>query len=132
MSLKSIRFVSLPYKGPRLFNSIPQNIRNLTDCDVTTFKGALDKFLLSLPDQPLLPNMTHLRVCETNSVVDWVSRHGVDTQCHRRGQSLFTRTVTTNNPVLLTQVLRPFSEYLGHYFEESSPPNIVKEPFQRE
>ena len=72
--IKSIRFASLPFKGPRLFNSLPQNIRNLTNCDVTTFKGALDKFLLTLPDQPLLPSMTHLRVCETNSVVDWVSR----------------------------------------------------------
>ena len=50
----SIRFASLPYKGPGLFNNLPQNIRNLTNCELTTFKGALDKFLLTLPDQPLI------------------------------------------------------------------------------
>ena len=72
--IKSIRFASFPYKGPRLFNSLPQSIRNLTGCDVTTFKGVLDKFLQTLPDQPLLPSLTHLRVCDTNSVVDWVNR----------------------------------------------------------
>ena len=72
--IKSIRFASLPYKGPRLFNSIPQHIRNITDCDLKTFKGALDNFLSTLPDQPLIPSMTILRVCDTNSVVDWVSR----------------------------------------------------------
>ena len=72
--IKSIRFASLPYKGPRLFNSIPQHIRNITNCDLKTFKGALDKFLSTLPDQPLIPSMTILRVCDTNSVVDWVSR----------------------------------------------------------
>ena len=66
----------MSYKGHRLFNSLPQNIRNLNECDVTTFKEALDKFLETLPDQPLLPSLTQLGVCDTNSVDDWVSRLG--------------------------------------------------------
>ena len=86
--IKSIRFASLPYKGPRLFNSVPQQIRNLTNCDLTTFKGALDKFLSTLPDQPLIPSMTKYKICD-NSVVDWVSRqrHSMSPQrqlpCHK-------------------------------------------------
>ena len=38
---KSIRFASLSHKGPRLFNSLPADIRNLTGCTLATFKGAL-------------------------------------------------------------------------------------------
>jgi len=85
----------LSYKGHHLFNSLPQNIRNLTECDVTTFKEALDKFLQTKPDQPLLHILTQLGVCDTSSVDDWVSRlmsAGVDTERHRRGNLLATRT----------------------------------------
>ena len=30
--IKSIRFPSLPHKGPQLFNSLPMNIQGLTNC----------------------------------------------------------------------------------------------------
>ena len=72
--IKSIRFASLPYKGPRLFNSLPKEIRNLTNCGLTTFKGVLDRFLSSLPDQPLIPSMVQHRTCDSNSIVDWINR----------------------------------------------------------
>ena len=68
---KSIRFASLSHKGPRLFNSLPADIRNLTGCTLATFKGALDKHLVSIPDEPLIPSMTQYRRCETNSIVEW-------------------------------------------------------------
>ena len=71
--IKSIRFASLPHKGPRLFNCLPLSIRALTNCSVTVFKGQLDRFLSSLPDQPLIPSMTAYRQCESNSVIDWIN-----------------------------------------------------------
>ena len=69
--IKSIRFASLPHKGPRLFNSLPCEIRNLKGCSLDTFKAALDRYLLTLPDEPLLPNLTQYRTCDTNSIRDW-------------------------------------------------------------
>ena len=72
--IKTIRFASLTHKGPRLFNSLPSEVRNLTGCCTETFKNALDRYLRSLPDQPLIPNYTQYRQCESNSIIDW-GRH---------------------------------------------------------
>ena len=72
--IQSIRFTSLPFKGPRLFNCLPKGIRDLKCCEVSVFKKALDRCLSTLPDQPLIPNMTHLKICETNSIVDRIKR----------------------------------------------------------
>ena len=69
--IKSIRFASLAHKGPRLFNSLPTEIRNLTGCSVDCFKGALDRYLRTLPDEPLIPSMTKYKDCDTNSIIDW-------------------------------------------------------------
>ena len=70
-SIKSIRFASLPIKGPRLFNVLPQRIRNLAGCSTDRFKGELDRYLASLPDEPLIPGLTQYRRCCSNSVIDW-------------------------------------------------------------
>ena len=39
-------------KVQRLFNCIPGAIRNLTGVTTDTFKGHLDKWLKTVPDQP--------------------------------------------------------------------------------
>ena len=72
LSIKSIRFASLPIKGPRLFNSLPQHIRNMSKCTTERFKCELDRYLASLPDEPLIPGLTQFRRCDSNSVIDWV------------------------------------------------------------
>ena len=69
--IKTIRFASLTHKGPRIFNSLPSEVRNLTGCPTETFKNALDRYLRTLPDQPLIPSMTQYRECDTNSVIEW-------------------------------------------------------------
>ena len=71
-TIKAIRHGSFTYRGPRLFNCLPAELRNLTKCSVDTFKNALDKFLANIPDEPLIPGLTSLRQIETNSLVDWV------------------------------------------------------------
>ena len=50
--LTSIRQNNISFLGPRLFNIIPQDIRNLTNCGLELFKRKLDEFLLQLPGQP--------------------------------------------------------------------------------
>ena len=72
-TIKAIRFGSFAYRGPRLFNCLPADLRNLSKCSVDTFKNALDKFLGSIPDEPLIPGLTSLRQIETNSLVDWIA-----------------------------------------------------------
>ena len=69
--IQTIRFASLTHKGPRLFNSLPRHIRDLKGCSTDTFKHALDNYLVSVPDEPLLPSMTQYRRCESNSLYDW-------------------------------------------------------------
>ena len=52
----------------RLFNSLPQHLRNLTDCSVHMFKNRLDKYLSTLLDDPTLAyndNSVNARICET-------------------------------------------------------------------
>ena len=61
---------SLSVQGPRLFNCLPRYLRNLTKCSKVAFKRELDKFLQTVPDEPLIPNYVALRRAESNSIVD--------------------------------------------------------------
>ena len=69
--LKTIRDDSFFVQSMKLFNSLPRNIRDLKGCSVENFKGELDKFLLKLPDAPLIPGYTATSLVGSNSVVDW-------------------------------------------------------------
>ena len=40
---------------PRLFNSLPQNLRHLTRCTIDEFKTNLYEYLAKIPDEPNLP-----------------------------------------------------------------------------
>ena len=72
-SIRTIRFSSLPFKGPRLFNVLPLHIRNITGCPTETLKKAVDHYLGTIPDEPLIPGLTQYRRCESNSIIDWAS-----------------------------------------------------------
>ena len=50
--IQAIREASFQVNAPRLFNSLPQNIRNLSKISVDEFKIKLDKYLELLPDEP--------------------------------------------------------------------------------
>ena len=76
--IKNIRFASLSHRGPRLFNSLPLEVRNLKGVSVDVFKTALDKHLRGIPDQPLIPNYTQYRQCESNSIIDWTKKLQLD------------------------------------------------------
>ena len=70
--IQSIRRASFAINGPRVFNSLPQHIRDTTGCDTCTFKSRLDRFLEKVPDQPLIPGYTAYRQCDSNSLIDWL------------------------------------------------------------
>ena len=69
-SVRSLYYTSLDIHGPRLFNSIPATIRNMTDCSVDTFKRCLDKYLGMVPDESHISGFTALRRAESNSLFD--------------------------------------------------------------
>ena len=50
--ISSIREASFQVHAPKLFNSLPQKIRNLTNIGIDEFKIKLDKYLEMLPDEP--------------------------------------------------------------------------------
>ena len=69
-SIGRIKENSLAIRGPRLFNSLPQHIRNIMGTSLEVFKSALDKTLQQVPDQPGGGGYARRRVAATNSLVD--------------------------------------------------------------
>ena len=59
-------------KRERLFNILPPNIRNITGKTTDTFKGHLDKWLISIPDTPKIDDYGTIVAAESNSIVDQV------------------------------------------------------------
>ena len=52
--VKTLADQSFAVRGPKLFNELPKDLRSV-DRSFDAFKGRLDKFLSSVPDQPSLP-----------------------------------------------------------------------------
>ena len=51
-AVRTLRNQSFQSSGPRLWNSLPKNIRNKTRCSQEEFKEMLDLFLSEVPDEP--------------------------------------------------------------------------------
>ena len=51
-SIRTLRMDSFCRKGPKMFNSLPAYLRDMTLCSVEVFKKALDNFLLKIEDKP--------------------------------------------------------------------------------
>merc|ERR1712082_102667 len=69
--VKTLREGSFFVRSVKLFNVLPRRIRDLRGCSKEKFKGQLDKFLMGLPDAPLIPGYTASSPAGGNSVVDW-------------------------------------------------------------
>ena len=72
--IKRLREQSLAFHGVRLFNSLPQHLRDSRDLEgndlitVDDFKKELDKILWLIPDEPYSP--TRGRCADSNSIID--------------------------------------------------------------
>ena len=62
------RYGSVTIDGPRLFNSLPMHIRDLRGVSLAKFKRALDAYLVTIADEPLLPGYTACRRTNSNSI----------------------------------------------------------------
>ena len=63
-SIQRVRYCSLPIKV------LPRSVRNITGCNVETFKARLDRYLTLVPDKPLIPGYTHYRGRSSNSLLE--------------------------------------------------------------
>ena len=65
---------SFQVAGPKLFNAIPKNVRNITGCGAEDFKLKLDAFLSKVPDEPKIGGLMPLNAMQSNSILHQVER----------------------------------------------------------
>ena len=63
-ALQSIKEKSFQVQGPRLFNCLPQDLRNMTGCSKECFKVKLVIFLASIPDRPKTATLTPIGISQ--------------------------------------------------------------------
>ena len=77
-AVKKMRACSLILHGGKLFNCLPKNLRNYSNCSSLEFKTRLDSFLSSIPDEPLVVGYTQNRSSDSNSLISLVSKNTKD------------------------------------------------------
>ena len=65
---------SFQVAGPKLFNCLPKNLRNTTNCTLEDFKEQLDEYLTCVPDEPKIGGLMPLNFQQSNSLVYQVAR----------------------------------------------------------
>ena len=68
-TVQTIRYGSFAVRGPMLFNTLPSELRNMTNCSSESFKQALDTFLKTITDEPQTPGYTYMRRADSNSLI---------------------------------------------------------------
>ena len=70
---------SFQYIGPRLYNTLPSNLRMYTEVSLDTWKNKLDKYLENIPDNPVTSKISS-GLCSltkphrpTNSLTRWTN-----------------------------------------------------------
>ena len=70
--LGTLSYNSFRWKAVRIFNCLPQHVRNVSSCSTIIFKKKLDQFLCNLDDKPCTPHfdnsVVHVTKCDTNFV----------------------------------------------------------------
>ena len=75
--VKTLREQTIQVNGARLFNVLPNKIRQITNCSVLDFKEQLDKYLTHIPDQPMVggllpPAINPVTGKHSNSLLDQI------------------------------------------------------------
>ena len=62
--------VSFAVHSAKLFNCLPKEIRDLTNCSKDVFKKHLDNYLRTVPDEPQISGYTLFKRADSNSLID--------------------------------------------------------------
>ena len=65
--------VSFAVHSAKLFNCLPKEIRDLTNCSKDVFKKHLDNYLRTVPDEPQISGYTLFKRADSNSVIDMIN-----------------------------------------------------------
>ena len=68
-NIQALKHATLPVRGQQLFNTLPRDIRNMTDGKVDIFKRSLDKYLSTISDEPQVLGYTAQRRADSNSIL---------------------------------------------------------------
>ena len=68
--IRNIRFYSMGFNGPLLFNALPQHLRDKSSCSVASYIGALDKYPRRVADEPRVPGLIKYCSRGSNSLID--------------------------------------------------------------
>ena len=66
--MSKLRSDSFCIRGPKLFNSLPEKLRNMT-CTMDIFKEKLDQYLSLLPDRPRIDEGSKLHCNSLDHVI---------------------------------------------------------------
>ena len=72
---RHLREGSFTHHGSKLFNALPKDLRNLTNCSLPIFKSRLDKYLQQIDDKPLVCGYTAGRQAVSNSLTAVIPHH---------------------------------------------------------
>ena len=72
-TVQTLRCGSFAVRGPLLCNTLPSELRNMTNCSSESFKQALDTFLKTIPDEPQTHGYTYMRRADYNSLIHMTS-----------------------------------------------------------
>ena len=75
IKIQNLRSSSFCIHACKIFNVLPKNIRDLSNCNTETFKANLDAFLQSVPDTPHIPGLGKFCQAESNSLIHMVPLH---------------------------------------------------------
>ena len=65
----NLRFNSLPFHGARLFNRLPKDVRNMSQCPKIAFKTSIDTLLSKISDEPQILSSQISSQVTSNSLI---------------------------------------------------------------
>ena len=81
--VQKCRRQSFQMAGPRVWNSLPRNVRNVKNCGIEHFKEALDSFLSKVPDEPKTDGLTP----GATDLISGRATNSLEYQCARRREA---------------------------------------------
>ena len=89
MKIKTKLFNSFTVNGPRLYNLLPVDLRDMINEPTETFKRKLDAFIENIPDHPQVPGYKPFCQTESNSLTEMIP--------HYRKRAAHTETLSKRN-----------------------------------
>ncbi|XP_076044744.1 uncharacterized protein LOC143027351 [Oratosquilla oratoria] len=86
--LKTLLASILGHEGPKIFNTLPKEVRERTKC-LVDIKHVLDRFLRKVPDKPPVPGYIAISRFSSNTMTDQLALARRDSRSGSSGRSLW-------------------------------------------